>query len=678
VFKLTIEDDEGKTTVIPVIRDEMSIGRQEGNTIRLTERNVSRRHARILRQNGSIFIEDLASFTGVKVNGAKIAVLTPVHEGDEVQIGDYKLMVRADRPAVAVDGDRATTPSMPSSVGPMATVGGSVAIPTRATAAAMAAQAAAAAAAPAPAAPPVNGGPAPGRPTSNGGSVAPAEPPGAPDPIEAQPTIPVRTLGEAGFTGPEAEAAPPARLVVLTTELAGMEFELNRASLVIGRTDENEVVLNHRSISRHHAKVVREGNRYTIVDLQSANGVRVNGEDYERIELHPADVIELGHVKLRFVGAFEHYVFDPSARYDAGRFPTKIAVSVAGVAVLAVIAIAALRGGRPRSAEAEGAAVAVAPGQPAAPAAAPSPAVPAVATTPVAPVPSAAPPTGPMTPEALLAEANRAMGVEDWDAARSALDRLGTQDAGPGLHRRATDLRRRVDSERQAAVAFAHFDEAQTAKAYADAVARYADIPADSVYKRRARARFEEARSLLVTEHLTAAERARTSGRCQDVKAEVDEIERLDPQNTLGKEMLHLCRPRAEPLAVVARPPRAKPAAVLAAQTSPSRPERAERAEPATRRAEAAASEPAGDADDLMKQAREAWLRQQCGSAIDLSRKALRARPGMTDAFQIIAVCSCSLKDADGATRAYGKLDDKSRNLVRSLCQRNGITVGQD
>ena len=55
-----------------------------------------------------------------------------------------------------------------------------------------------------------------------------------------------------------------------------------------------------------------------------------------------------------------------------------------------------------------------------------------------------------------------------------------------------------------------------------------------------------------------------------------------------------------------------------------------------------------------------------------------RARPGMTDAFQIIAVCSCSLKDAEGATRAYGKLDDKSRGLVRSLCQRNGIAVGTD
>ena len=40
-MKLIIEDDEGRKTVVPFARDEITIGRQEGNTIRLTERNVS-------------------------------------------------------------------------------------------------------------------------------------------------------------------------------------------------------------------------------------------------------------------------------------------------------------------------------------------------------------------------------------------------------------------------------------------------------------------------------------------------------------------------------------------------------------------------------------------------------------------------------------------------------------
>ena len=38
--KLIIADDEGKTTVVPLVRDEITIGRKEGNTIRLTERNA--------------------------------------------------------------------------------------------------------------------------------------------------------------------------------------------------------------------------------------------------------------------------------------------------------------------------------------------------------------------------------------------------------------------------------------------------------------------------------------------------------------------------------------------------------------------------------------------------------------------------------------------------------------
>src|ERR1700689_4133391 len=116
----------------------MTIGRLEGNTIRLTERNISRRHARLSQQNGALFIEDLTSFNGVRVNGTKIASPTPLREGDEVQLGDYKLVLRGDRPPI---GDRQTMPNIPAvTTAPLATLGGAVAIPTRASVAAMAAQ----------------------------------------------------------------------------------------------------------------------------------------------------------------------------------------------------------------------------------------------------------------------------------------------------------------------------------------------------------------------------------------------------------------------------------------------------------------------------------------------------------------------------------------------------------
>ena len=96
MFKLVIQDDEGKTTVVPLIRDEITISRKEGNTIRLTERNVSRRHARILRNNGEVQIEDLGSYNGIRVNNARIAERVSLRVSDQVQIGDYKLYLKAE------------------------------------------------------------------------------------------------------------------------------------------------------------------------------------------------------------------------------------------------------------------------------------------------------------------------------------------------------------------------------------------------------------------------------------------------------------------------------------------------------------------------------------------------------------------------------------------------------
>jgi len=665
VFKLSIEDDEGKTTVVPLTRDEMTIGRLEGNTIRLTERNVSRRHARLSRQNGAIYIEDLASFTGVRVNGAKIVSATPLREGDEVQIGDYRIALRGEQPAIA---DRPTMPTMPAvnsalgPMGPMATVGGAVAIPGRASVAAMAAQPAAQV--------------APATAPRSRTKTSPPQPVAAVpeaaivvEPVEAQPTIPLRALTEQSAER-AAETGPPARLVVLTTDLAGFEVRLDKPSLVIGRTTENDAVLNHRSISRHHAKIVREGDRYTIVDLQSANGVRVNGEDYERIEMNSGDVVELGHVKLRFVAPQEQFVFDGRAMGIQRRIPAPlIAVGGGALAAMALLALFLHRGSRaPETTE---------------PVAASPPPAPAQA-APVAPTPApprVAPAAPPATAAGLLAATRQAMAAEDWNGAQADLGQIDPATADPGARREAAMLARKIDVERQGATLYAQFDEAASAKDYAAAVTGYARIPVESVYRKRAQPRYEEARGMVVAEHTSAAEKARAEGRCADMRVEASQVLRLDPKNAAVRELARTCRARPEAPVVVAAAGR--PAArsrQLASTTTVERPE-------PTRRSEAARadqSEPipaapaeAEDAETLMKQAREAWLRQQCGAAMELSRRALRAKPGWTDAYQILAVCSCSLKDAEAAEHAYARLDDRNRSLVHAVCQKNGISVGQ-
>src|SRR6187549_2723902 len=100
-MKLIIEDDEGRKTVVPFVREEITIGRQEGNTIRLTERNVSRRHARLMRQNGHVVVEDLGSSNGTRINGERISGQSSVKDGDLIQIGDYDLALQSDAAAAA-------------------------------------------------------------------------------------------------------------------------------------------------------------------------------------------------------------------------------------------------------------------------------------------------------------------------------------------------------------------------------------------------------------------------------------------------------------------------------------------------------------------------------------------------------------------------------------------------
>ncbi len=113
-LRLIIEDEEGATTIVPLAGEAVTIGRQEGNTIQLTEKNVSRQHARLEQHADGWVIEDLDSYNGVKVNGVSIGARVALQEGDVVQIGDYHLALSDDvekqtlnieRPARAANSD---------------------------------------------------------------------------------------------------------------------------------------------------------------------------------------------------------------------------------------------------------------------------------------------------------------------------------------------------------------------------------------------------------------------------------------------------------------------------------------------------------------------------------------------------------------------------------------------
>ena len=248
MWKLVIEDDEGKRTVVPLTRDDYTIGRKEGNTIRLTERNVSRDHAKLSKKNANgatpppalppsgvaFILEDLTSYNGVYVNGLRVAQAQELTHGDLIQIGDYRIVLQDDAVQDVAGASLHVT-------------------------------------------------------------------------ADAKATLPTGATQRASLL-----MERPNRMVMLAGPTPGAEYPLDTERLTIGRAEDATISINHNSVSRLHCEIHSLGDgRYEIVDKGSSNGVRVNAAELRRGIIEAGDVVELGDVKFKFVGAGQ--IFRPGA-----------------------------------------------------------------------------------------------------------------------------------------------------------------------------------------------------------------------------------------------------------------------------------------------------------------------------------------------------------------------------
>ncbi len=82
----------------------------------------------------------------------------------------------------------------------------------------------------------------------------------------------------------------------------GREFPLIKSPLSIGRAEENDLGLfGDAEVDLHHARLVRVGNDYVIVDVGSRNGVLVNNVRItEPTPLRSGDLVQIGNARLRF------------------------------------------------------------------------------------------------------------------------------------------------------------------------------------------------------------------------------------------------------------------------------------------------------------------------------------------------------------------------------------------
>jgi hypothetical protein len=103
----------------------------------------------------------------------------------------------------------------------------------------------------------------------------------------------------AAQTGEEIALEGPARLLIRTDGNTDFVHVLGRRTR-IGRGPDNELVLDTKHISRYHAVLLAGPTHTTIEDLQSTNGVFVNGKRVSRHALKDGDRVQIGRTQFRY------------------------------------------------------------------------------------------------------------------------------------------------------------------------------------------------------------------------------------------------------------------------------------------------------------------------------------------------------------------------------------------
>jgi Protein of unknown function (DUF3662)/Inner membrane component of T3SS, cytoplasmic domain len=130
-----------------------------------------------------------------------------------------------------------------------------------------------------------------------------------PEPAESAAGPPEPSSGDFGHTmvyspdraaprvEPGAGAAVP-RQAVLVGE--GRRNRLAGTRVVIGRSRDCDIVMADPNVSRRHAELRREQDGWSVVDLGSTNGIKVNGQRVDQASLNDGDRVTLGITDMTF------------------------------------------------------------------------------------------------------------------------------------------------------------------------------------------------------------------------------------------------------------------------------------------------------------------------------------------------------------------------------------------
>ncbi|NJD59095.1 MAG: FHA domain-containing protein [Anaerolineae bacterium] len=248
-YLLVIKEGPSTGTAYPLEGDEILLGREPTNTIQIDSPGVSRKHAHLIFQNGRYLLEDLGSSNGTSVNGERVTTPRSLNNGDIISLGKLVHMeFQAKLPLVAATMVENEFP-----------------------------------------------------PESGTFIEEPFEPTlietTAPD--EAESAIPVPDESQMTMIGQEPlspQVVPPPQIKVAIAGEEVKTYTLSTSRVTIGRAEDNDIVVNSRIVSRHHAILEKEKDGYILYLVPAAgNPILLDGRPLaDKHKLQNGDTLRIG------------------------------------------------------------------------------------------------------------------------------------------------------------------------------------------------------------------------------------------------------------------------------------------------------------------------------------------------------------------------------------------------
>jgi len=91
------------------------------------------------------------------------------------------------------------------------------------------------------------------------------------------------------------------RVILATEGRTVQELQLKVGRVIIGRTQDNDLQVDSRFVSRHHCQIITGAEGSMVEDLNSTNGIFVQGKRVRRYNLNDGDVIVIGKHEIMYV-----------------------------------------------------------------------------------------------------------------------------------------------------------------------------------------------------------------------------------------------------------------------------------------------------------------------------------------------------------------------------------------